>query len=438
MKHQLKFPASRLVILTLACPTLLLASWAIVSMALNGRLSLINTEKPVSSSQNQQGTLAMTASVSALGHIEPEGEIITLSAARSLEGMPRVEKILVQMGEKVYSGQILAILDNINRLQSNLKQAQAQIQVAEARLRLVQAGTKIETLQAQNTRFQRTSAEIQGQITQQNAVIEGLKARSQEEVKAQNATIERLQAEFENTKSECGRYSSLYESGAISLQEKERTCLQQETALKRLEEARANLNLIIRTSRSRIMEAEANLERTVVTLHKQMKEDYSLWKALGVIRPEDVQVARSELAVARASFDKARSELDLAYVRAPRDGQILKINTQVGELVGDLGIFELGQTEQMYVKAEVYETDIHRVRIGQRATIQTAGINDNLQGVVDEIGLQIGRKDVLGTDPVAEVDARVVEVRIRLDNRDSNRVSRVSNQQVNVIINTKM
>ncbi|MFN9400655.1 MAG: HlyD family secretion protein, partial [Dolichospermum sp.] len=67
--------------------------------------------------------------------------------------------------------------------------------------------------------------------------------------------------------------------------------------------------------------------------------------------------------------------------------------------------------------------------------IKADGIVEGLTGVVDEIGLEISSKNVLSTDPVADADARVVEVKIKLNPQDSIKVSRLTNLQVNVIIN---
>ena len=105
-------------------------------------------------------------------------------------------------------------------------------------------------------------------------------------------------------------------------------------------------------------------------------------------------------------------------------------------MISDKGIVELGRTEQMYVSAEVYETDIYRVKLGQKATITSQGFPGQLQGTVEEIGLAIGKKDILGTDPVADVDARVVEVKVRLAPDSSQKVANLTNLQVKVIINT--
>lgn len=92
---------------------------------------------------------------------------------------------------------------------------------------------------------------------------------------------------------------------------------------------------------------------------------------------------------------KAQAELEDLYVRVPVEGQILKINTRVGEQVNTSeGIVELAQTNQMYAIAEVYETDISKVRMGQRATVvsENGGFKDEVEGTVDHIGLQIGKK----------------------------------------------
>lgn len=43
---------------------------------------------------------------------------------------------------------------------------------------------------------------------------------------------------------------------------------------------------------------------------------------------------------------------------------------------------------------------------------------------------------MLDTDPVADVDARVVEVKIRLHPEDSQKVANLTNLQVNVVIET--
>jgi HlyD family secretion protein len=90
----------------------------------------------------------------------------------------------------------------------------------------------------------------------------------------------------------------------------------------------------------------------------------------------------------------------------------------------------------MIVVAEVYESDVSKVRLGQRVTItsESQAFTGELRGSVSQIGLQIGKKDVLSTDPAAAVDARVVEVNIRLSPADSKRVASLTYSKVVVEI----
>jgi HlyD family secretion protein len=106
------------------------------------------------------------------------------------------------------------------------------------------------------------------------------------------------------------------------------------------------------------------------------------------------------------------------------------VHAHAGERVGPEGILELGNTDEMYAVAEVYETDIRWVRVGQRASVSSPALPQPLAGTVEWIKPKIGKIDVLGTDPAARTDARVVEVEIRLD--DSAPVSSLTNLQVAV------
>lgn len=129
----------------------------------------------------------------------------------------------------------------------------------------------------------------------------------------------------------------------------------------------------------------------------------------------DLDRALHDRDVARTARSEARAEFELLRVRAPITGQVLAVHTRAGERAGEQGIVDLGDTSAMYAIAEVYETDIARIRLEQHATISSPVLSQPLQGVVEQIGLTIGQKDILTTDPVADADARVVEVKIRLE-----------------------
>jgi multidrug efflux pump subunit AcrA (membrane-fusion protein) len=94
----------------------------------------------------------------------------------------RVAKLLVKQGDNLKNGQIIAILDNHERLQAALTQAEAQRKISEARLAQVKAGAKQGDVAAQDARFQKTRAELRGQIATQQATIASLEAELQGEV----------------------------------------------------------------------------------------------------------------------------------------------------------------------------------------------------------------------------------------------------------------
>ncbi len=177
--------------------------------------------------------------------------------------------------------------------------------------------------------------------------------------------------------------------------------------------------------------AVARLEVELENARSEYQRQERLYqtKVVSVAERDAVRMKANAL---QAELQRAQVELDQATVRAPMSGQVLDIHARAGEKVGPDGIAEIAKTDQMYAIAEVYETDIGRVHVGERATITSPAFAEPLQGTVERIGLKIGKLDVLDTDPAAKTDARVVEVEIRLD--DSQRVASLTNLQVEVAI----
>lgn len=55
---------------------------------------------------------------------------------------------------------------------------------------------------------------------------------------------------------------------------------------------------------------------------------------------------------------------------------------------------------------------------------------DGLSGEVNEIGVQVKRQNVINSDTSANIDARVVEVRVKLDAASAQKVAELTNLQV--------
>ncbi len=181
-----------------------------------------------------------------------------------------------------------------------------------------------------------------------------------------------------------------------------------------------------------IQRADVNRFRAELkTAERELKRRLSLGQE-GHLAETELEAVKLRVEMAQASLDRADADLELSIVRSSIDGRVLKIHAKEGERVGEKGIAELGDTSRMYTIAEVYETDIGRVKVSQKASISSPAFPGVLTGKVERIGLLIGKKDILKTDPVADADARVVEVDIRMD--DSESVARLTNLRVDVVI----
>ena len=131
-----------------------------------------------------------------------------------------------------------------------------------------------------------------------------------------------------------------------------------------------------------------------------------------------VEIAERAVATGRIQLELAEALLERMRVRSPISGRVIDVHARNGERVGPRGLLDLGMTDRMYAIAEVYETDIGGIKLDQRARITSAALDEPLYGTVDRISMKVGKVDVLGTDPAARTDARVVEVEVRLDRSD--------------------
>ncbi|MEL7244797.1 MAG: ABC exporter membrane fusion protein [Cyanobacteria bacterium J06643_5] len=353
----------------------------------------ILTETPV-----PVDTTPARVAITALGRIEPEGKVIQLSAPNSANGS-RVEKLFVNQGNKVKTGQIVALLDGYTRATVNVQQALDQVRVAQAKLAQIQAGAK------------------QGDIDAQRATIARLQSQLQGEIATGNATVARLRAELDNAQTEYNRYQKLYQQGAVSASVADTRSLQ------------------VKTLQQQVNESQAALNRSVNTLQDQIREAKAKLDSIKEVRPQDLQLAQAEVKSATSAVEQAKAEQELSILKSPITGTVLKINTKPGEIVSSEGIMEIGKTNQMYVVAEVYQTDIKKVRLGQKATVSSTALPRKFKGTVTDIGLLVDRQKILNINPGADTDRRIVEVKIRVDELEDNKlIMGLTNLQVDVAI----
>jgi HlyD family secretion protein len=371
--------------------------------------------------------------VTALGRLEPKGTIIKLSAPTSTQGS-RVEKLLVKEGDKVKTGQVIAILDSLPRLQAAYQETQAAVKIAEVNLEKVQAGAKTGVINAQKAEIARIEAQKLGDETGQRETVARLEAQLQGEATAQRATINRLQAERANAQVELQRYQQLYQDGAIAQSLFDSKKLTVDTITQQLKEAKANLERIDSTGSKQISEAKTVLSRINATSSKQVTSAQANLNQIAEVRPVDVAAAKAEINRAKAAAKQAKANLDQAYIKSPQNGVIFDIYTRAGEVVSNDGIVEIGQTNQMYAVVEVYQSDVSKIRPQQQVKISSNSLPEKLQGTVDWIGWQVKRQNVVNSDPTDNIDSRVVEVHVQLDQDSSKKAAKFTNLQIKAVI----
>jgi len=351
---------------------------------------VLGRSSSTSSTDSAPATTATTKeapkAISALGRLEPEGEVVKVASPSTL-GTSRIVKLLVKEGDTVKQGQPIAILDSYDRSVATLLQAQSQAQESERNLARVRAGAKSGDIVAQ----------------------EGNVLSAAANVKSLEANTARIKAELEIAGRDYNRFLKVFNEGAISQTELD------------------TYRLRVETLQGEFFQAQQQIQQAQF----QLRQSQGQLSSVREVRPTDIQFAEAQLQTAIVNVKSAEVDLDLSQVRAPINGQVLKINSKTGEVVSQTdGVIDLGNTKQMYVVAEIYETDISKIKIGQTAKIDSDAFQGEITGKVESVGLKIAKNDVLGTDPAAKTDVRIIEVKIKLD--DSQKVSGLTNLQVRV------
>jgi outer membrane protein TolC/DNA-binding NarL/FixJ family response regulator/multidrug efflux pump subunit AcrA (membrane-fusion protein) len=156
-----------------------------------------HSPQPTSASTSVPIQTSLIETVSGLGRIETQEKAISRSAPTSLE-KAKVKQVIVQQGDRVKKGQVIAILDDFQRRQAAIEEEKTQVRVARARLERVQTGAKQGTVVARQTAIANVKAELAG------------------EIQTQQATIAKLAAQLDNARTELQRHQQLDDEGAIS------------------------------------------------------------------------------------------------------------------------------------------------------------------------------------------------------------------------------
>ncbi len=332
--------------------------------------------------------------VVALGRLRPAGGL------RSVAGPPgdQIAELLVKEGDAVAAGRPLARLVSRADRKAELDLVDQQLADAEAQAKLARASGEREIDVAQ------------ARLDEQTRLAPF-------ELKAQKTRLDYLDKQRAGAEHQLRRLRELQQvsPNTVSAQDVEGQELQLAQTVAELEAGRAVLAKAEsaqqtgrRVAEAQLAAARANLERT--------------------LRELPVESLKKKRVLAQLQYD--RTELP-----APAAGRVVKVAAHAGDPTGpQQPILDLADTATMQAVAEVYETDIRRLRSWGRAkaTIRSRALPSDLAGAVTSVGTVIARNAVFDTDPTADADRRVFEVVVTLDGKSAPVAADYLNLQVQV------
>jgi HlyD family secretion protein len=174
------------------------------------------------------------------------------------------------------------------------------------------------------------------------------------------------------------------------------------------------LENLLREAKGRVARANAAMAREEETVtHEQRKlaraRQLSHLQAATILeeRVSALALAEQAVEVARADYDQAealeaeaRRRLDRAVIVAPADGIVSERLARAGALAGSDPLLKLIRGGEIEFAAEVPETELPLLAVGQTVKVKLSGRADWLQGHVRVINPKIDRETRLGTAQV--------------------------------------
>ncbi len=282
----------------------------------------------------------------------------------------RLTQLLVKEGDTVKAGQLLAVLDP-----GELRQDEA-FYAANA----ASAGSQVrESTQALGFQQRQVDAQIR---------------QAEANVTATESARTAMQADLDNAKLHLDRVEALVKQGVISQQDAD-------SARTTFQVARAKLASL---------DTQVEAQRAAVALARTSADQVS-------IRRSQLDGTRGLEAAASAQRTKAGVRLAYAELHASVDGIVNVVVSRVGEVVATgQPVLSLINPDDFWVRANVEETFIDRIRIGDTVTVRLPS-GEERPGTVFFRGVEAAyatQRDVSRT----KRDIKTFEVRLRVDNRD--------------------
>ena len=306
------------------------------------------------------------------GHITP--------VAAKLYG--RVADVLVNDNQPVKAGQPLVKLD-ARDYQAALDQAKAQLVLAESEAR--SAGVDVPRTR-ENVVSGTSSADAQlsgAQADAMRAQVTYDQAKTSDLAWAQ-ANIDKSRANAQLAQADLARFTPLMEKGEISKQQYDAAKANRDasaSALKADEEKFAQAQRNVDIAKAQLEAAKARVQQAqagVVAAKADTKQV--------AMKQADAAAKIAKVQQARAAVDAAQLNLEYATITAPVDGVVTHKQVEIGQVVQQgQGLLVVVPLHDVWVTANFKETQLEKMKPGQKAEVKVDTYGKTFSGRVDSI-----------------------------------------------------
>ena len=294
----------------------------------------------------------------------------------------RVGKVQVRDNQQVKAGQVLVQLDPAD-YQAALDEAKGALALAEGEAR--SAGVDVprtsEDTASGTSSAQAQLAGAQADLMRAQATYE--QSQTADLAYAQ-ANIEKSRANAQLAQADLARYLPLMEKGEISKQQydaakanADATASALNADQQKLVQAQRNVEISraqLDASKARVLQAEAG----VATAHADIKRV--------AMRSADAQAKYAKVEQARAQVEAAQLNLSYCNVVAPIDGVVTHKQVEDGQIVQQgQGLMVIVPLQDVWVTANFKETQLRKMRPGQKAYVEVDTYGKTFPGHVDSI-----------------------------------------------------
>ena len=312
-------------------------------------------------------------------HISGNLEMTQVDIAFKLAG--KISELVVREGDLVKAGGVIARLD---RDTMTLQRQREEAGVAAAQSGIAQMGTAIVW---QREVLERETAVRKTEIAAAEAQLNNLLAGSRKQEKSQaNAAVEDARARYQQAKNDADRAERLFKNEDISRAQYDvaQTNLLSTTAALRSAEQR--VSLVEEGPRKQDIDlARAQLERAKAALNLTLANAEELKR-----KQQEMGTRQAEMKRATASVAVFDSQLNDTIATTPIDGVVLVKSLEAGEVAASgATVVTIADTEHPWLRGYVPETQIGRIKIGQKVKLKTDSFKDKVyEGKITYISSQ--------------------------------------------------